>query len=139
MQKASYGLFGLILVVCVASLPFVRVSDDISKAMLASDVASYKTYQEFLKHFPNDLYATFALVQESCTEGSWEFLLDFEKELQSISTVHRTISLGSEATLYVTDASDELLSDPFRDTQFESAERRCEIASSYPPTSGSLI
>lgn len=138
-RRICFVAFAILIVLLSAIATKTQVSDDISAAMIAKDQNSYQFYLEFLKHFPNDLYAVLAFKGIVCTKEGWSVLSDADSFALQKSTVDKTISLASTNTKYVYEQNEELFVDSFTDIYTYSASDRCEKAASYKPYRNSLI
>ena len=116
----------------------VSISQDVASAMLAKDDSQLR-YQTFLDNFPSDITAITSIDGIGCSPDGWELIMDLNRQLRSLKTVYKTISLASQNAKYVSGNSSEISFDKFRDVEFTSPGERCTVAYSFSPFQDKLI
>ena len=117
----------------------VQVSDDVASAMLAKDGGSYENYVDYLAAFPSDAIAIISAQDAACTERGWQLLLELSDALEKLPSSYKVTSIASRNTKIVVSSEEEIYFDDVRDTQFSSADHRCEATYSYRPFNRTLV
>jgi predicted RND superfamily exporter protein len=107
--------------------------------MIAKDADSYVIYQEFLSHFPNDLYAILAFEKTVCSEEGWGLLLEADEAASNLSSTYKTISLASSSSKIIGTSGTDIYIDSLRDIHVRNASDRCRLAVEYSPFNNALI
>ena len=137
IKIGSLTAFFVLIAIFVPMALSVKTTLDAGTALVPKNDENALRYQTYLSQFPNDFTAVVHLSGLSCTEAGWSLVQKIEAATNTLGMVYRTVSIASAK--YVSNIKGELDVRDFSETEFTSAEQRCNSAASYAPFRHILI